>query len=206
MNLHAFHMIFWTPGPFHQGYRTYFGTQSWPVFAVTTAGSFEPALGTFIGLWSDELQRALQEGGQKSLGEIQALAESKYWADNAGIKASWPVEELLLLFFFLRLQHPNGQTRLRLRQPARLTTLSFSCMFDGLAFSQTFEVHNDRILAGELPTEASTESVGTVGCEAGFDGRSQQLMMSLPVQDCQLWGWVATAGWLAAVATLTRKS
>lgn len=79
-------------------------------------------------------------------------------------------------------------------------------MFDGLAFSQTFEVHNDRILAGELPTEASTESVGTVGCEAGFDGRSQQLMMSLPVQDCQLWGWVATAGWLAAVATLTRKS
>jgi len=58
-------------------------------------------------------------------------------------------------------------------------------MFDGhllLAFSQTFEVHNDRILAGE-PTEAS-ESVGTVGCEAGFDGRSQQLMMALPVQDC----------------------
>ena len=100
MNLHAFHMISWTPGPFHQGYRTYFGTQSWPVFAVTTAGSFEPALGTFIGLWSDELQRALQEGGQKSLGEIQALAEAKYWADNAGIKASWPVEELLRLFFF----------------------------------------------------------------------------------------------------------
>jgi hypothetical protein len=43
------------------------------------------------------------------------------------------------------------------------------------------EVQNDRILAGELPTEAST--VGTVGCEAGFDGRSQQLMMALPVRE-----------------------
>ena len=43
------------------------------------------------------------------------------------------------------------------------------------------EVQNDRILAGELPTEAST--VGTVGCEAGFDGRSQQLMMTLPVRE-----------------------
>ncbi|CAL1159526.1 unnamed protein product [Cladocopium goreaui] len=109
-------------------YRTYFGTQSWPVFAVTTAGSFEPALGTFIGLWSDELRKALEAGGSKSLGEVQALAEARYWADNAGIK-----------------------------------------------------VQNDRILAGELPTEAST--VGTVGCEAGFDGRSQQLMMALPVRE-----------------------
>ena len=43
------------------------------------------------------------------------------------------------------------------------------------------EVQNDRILAGELPTEAST--VGTVGCEAGFDGRSQQLMMAVPVRE-----------------------
>ena len=55
-------------------------------------------------------------------------------------------------------------------------------------------MHNDRILAGELPTEASTESVGTVGCEAGFDGRSQQLMMALPVQDCCGDGWPLLVG------------
>ena len=73
-------------GTWCRGYRTYFGTQSWPVFAVTTAGSFEPALGTFIGLWSDELRKALEAGGSKSLGEVQALAEARYWADNAGIK------------------------------------------------------------------------------------------------------------------------
>ena len=41
-------------------YRTYFGTQSWPVFAVTTAGCFEPALGSFVGIWCEELAAALQ--------------------------------------------------------------------------------------------------------------------------------------------------
>ena len=58
------------------GYLTYFGTRSWPVWAVTTAGSFEPALGSFVGLWSDELRRALEEGGQRSLEEIQRRAEA----------------------------------------------------------------------------------------------------------------------------------
>ena len=81
-------------------------------------------------------------------------------------------------------------------------------------------MHNDRILAGEVPTEASTvESVGTVGCEAGFDGRSQQLMMALPVQDCcgciggghlkqfLRFSQMSGAGWVAGtVATLMRKS
>lgn len=40
---------------------TYFGTREWPIWAVTTAGSFEPALGSFVGLWSEELEKALEE-------------------------------------------------------------------------------------------------------------------------------------------------
>ena len=115
-------------------YRRYFGTRYWPVFAVTTAGCFEPALGSFVGIWSEELQNILQAGGQQTLQELQGRAEERYWEDNSGLKRE-----------------------------------------------------NDRILASREDTkdEASPVdgTVGSVGCESGFDGRTGQDMAALPVSE-----------------------
>ena len=120
------------------GYRRYFGTRYWPVFAVTTAGCFEPALGSFVGIWSEELQRGLELGGRQSLQDLQGQAESRYWEDNSGLKKE-----------------------------------------------------NDRILASREDGGESVDStdgtvdgtVGSVGCESGFDSKSGQEMAALPISE-----------------------
>ncbi|OLP87174.1 Pentatricopeptide repeat-containing protein, chloroplastic [Symbiodinium microadriaticum] len=116
-------------------YRRYFGTRFWPVFCVFTAGCFEPALGSFVGIWSEELQRALQSGGFQSLQELQSFAEKRYWEDNSGLKKE-----------------------------------------------------NDRILAlredGSDHLDAVDGTVGSVGCESGFDGKSGQDMAALSISVC----------------------
>ena len=118
-------------------YRRYFGTRYWPVFAVTTAGCFEPALGSFVGIWSKELQQGLQAGGRQSLQELQRRAEELYWEENSNLKKE-----------------------------------------------------NDRILAmREDSTEDAASggtagsTVGSVGCESGFDGRSGQAMAAVSISE-----------------------
>eukprot|EP00931_Biecheleriopsis_adriatica_P076903 TRINITY_DN50564_c0_g1_i1.p1 TRINITY_DN50564_c0_g1~~TRINITY_DN50564_c0_g1_i1.p1 ORF type:complete len:457 (+),score=64.51 TRINITY_DN50564_c0_g1_i1:35-1372(+) len=114
-------------------YQAYCGTKCWPVFAVTTAGNFEPALGNFVSIWSHEMQKALREGGTRTLGQIQADAESRYWADNPGLKAE-----------------------------------------------------NDRIRAAttaEPPDDEAPSTLGTLGCEAGFDGALLRPMRDVPVRE-----------------------
>lgn len=115
-------------------YRRYFGTRFWPVFCIFTAGCFEPALGSFVGIWSEELQRALQSGGLHSLQELQSFAEKRYWEDNSGLKKE-----------------------------------------------------NDRILAsredGSDHLDAVDGTVGSVGCESGFDGKSGQDMAALSISE-----------------------
>jgi len=68
-------------------YHTYFGTHLWPVLAITTAGRFEPALGNFVDLWTQELNTALSGGGDRPLGEVYATAQERYWDANPGLRS-----------------------------------------------------------------------------------------------------------------------
>merc|ERR1711907_529546 len=67
-------------------YQVHFGTQLWPIFAITTAGRFESSLGNFIDFWTDEFSKALRDGSCKTLGEVYRGAEKRYWEVNANIK------------------------------------------------------------------------------------------------------------------------
>eukprot|EP00927_Polykrikos_kofoidii_P026221 TRINITY_DN23399_c0_g1_i1.p1 TRINITY_DN23399_c0_g1~~TRINITY_DN23399_c0_g1_i1.p1 ORF type:complete len:507 (+),score=64.64 TRINITY_DN23399_c0_g1_i1:98-1618(+) len=63
-------------------YRTYCGTELWPIYAIVTAGRFEPALGDFVGFWTNEFSKALDEGGHRTLADVYASAERSYWEAN----------------------------------------------------------------------------------------------------------------------------
>lgn len=114
-------------------YQNFFGTRGWPIFAITTAGRFEPSLGNFIDFWTDEFSRALREGGNKTLGAVYKTAEQRYWEANPDVK-----------------------------------TLNSS-----LARADDQPPADD--------TEATT--VGTIGHEAGMDGRCARSMDDVPVQE-----------------------
>merc|ERR1712032_920046 len=64
----------------------YYGTRSWPIFAISSSGSFEPSLSDFVNYWIEEFSKAIREGGLKTLKDIYFLAEEKYWEANAEIK------------------------------------------------------------------------------------------------------------------------
>eukprot|EP00929_Paragymnodinium_shiwhaense_P095678 TRINITY_DN56922_c0_g1_i3.p1 TRINITY_DN56922_c0_g1~~TRINITY_DN56922_c0_g1_i3.p1 ORF type:complete len:471 (-),score=75.96 TRINITY_DN56922_c0_g1_i3:167-1579(-) len=77
-------------------YQAYCGTRTWPVFAMVTAGRFEPALGSFVDYWTQQFASALKDGGHRTVGDVYREAERIYWEANSELyrfNASIPVAQ-----------------------------------------------------------------------------------------------------------------
>jgi len=136
-------------------YWAYCGTYSWPVFGIVTAGRFEPALGSFVGMWTNEFVAALRKGGDRTLGDVFKAAQTTYW------EAHPEVDEM------------NKQTeiaRSRIHE-----SQADESQADG---SQS---KADQPQVGESTDREEISSVGTVGREAGIDGASRCSMDDVPV-------------------------
>jgi len=81
--LSAGHARFLHHAPFVQ----HFGTQSWPILMVSTAGPYETSIADFWDAFLEEWSHAVaQPVERRTLGHIFRVAEAKYYALNRTLK------------------------------------------------------------------------------------------------------------------------
>eukprot|EP00746_Dinoflagellata_sp_MGD_P151935 gnl/MRDRNA2_/MRDRNA2_83331_c0_seq3.p1 gnl/MRDRNA2_/MRDRNA2_83331_c0~~gnl/MRDRNA2_/MRDRNA2_83331_c0_seq3.p1 ORF type:complete len:137 (+),score=8.03 gnl/MRDRNA2_/MRDRNA2_83331_c0_seq3:253-663(+) len=71
-----------------ESYQSYCRTQDWPVYLMVTSGNYEHALGGFLDMWTQELNKSLHalQYDAISIGELFTRTESRYWEDNQDLR------------------------------------------------------------------------------------------------------------------------
>lgn len=105
-----------------RSYQAHCGTQRWPVFSIATAGRFEPALGNFVGIWTQEIQDALAKGGAATLQDVFALADQRYWS---------ACPELRKMNLEIQMASTHGDMLPPDDAPSSVGTISFEAGYDG---------------------------------------------------------------------------